>query len=77
LFRFQVMPAAAAVTMRLLNQQGSAMAALPAPVKLADGSYEAELGLSSLAPATYLIEINADAGGTTVRRLVAIRVTGS
>jgi VWFA-related protein len=77
LFRFQVLPPAAAVTMRLLNQQGSAMAALPAPVKLADGSYEAELGLSSLAPATYLIEIAADAAGTKTRRLIAIRVTGS
>ncbi|HUL73971.1 MAG TPA: VWA domain-containing protein [Vicinamibacterales bacterium] len=63
------------VTMRLLNQRGDPMAALPAPTAAA-GGYEADIGLAPLAAGDYIIEIAAKVGDDTVRRLLAIRVTG-
>ena len=79
LLRFQAYgPAGSAPTiaMRLLNQLGQSMAALPAPVRTADGGYEAEIGLGGLPPGQYLIEITAEAAGGTAKQLVAMRVTG-
>jgi hypothetical protein len=64
------------VSMRLLNQQGNAMADLPAPTSLGDGRYESELGLGSLPAGNYLIEITATAGADKVRTLLAIHVSG-
>jgi hypothetical protein len=78
LLRFQAHGAAGAapaITMRLLNNRGESMADLPAPTQRTDGTFEAELGLGSLAPADYVIEINARAGDDNAQSLVAVRVT--
>jgi VWFA-related protein len=64
------------VTMRLLNQAGNQIAALPAPVKTAANEMESELGLGSFPPGDYIVEIAAAIGGETAKRLLAIRVTG-
>jgi VWFA-related protein len=63
------------VTARLLNQHGDPMAALPAPTATPAG-YEMDLGLAPLVAGDYLIEIAAKVGDDTVRRLIAIRITG-
>jgi len=68
-----------AVNLRLLNQNGEQLAALPAPTKRtgeAGGFFEAEMGLGSFPPGEYLIEIGAEQGGEQARRLVAVRITG-
>jgi hypothetical protein len=64
--------------MRLLNQVGQQLAALPAPVARPDGDglFESELGLGSFPPGEYLVEIAAEQGGESVKKLVAVRVTG-
>jgi VWFA-related protein len=64
------------ITMRLLNQNGDALAALPAPVANPRGDMEGELGLSSFPPGDYLVEIVAETAGETAKRLVGLRVTG-
>jgi VWFA-related protein len=79
LLRFRVAaPAGAApvVAMRLLSQQGTAMAALPAPSVTGPGAYETEVGLGPLPKGSYLIEITAELGGEKIRRLLGIKVTG-
>jgi VWFA-related protein len=79
LLRFQVYGPAGTtppVTMRFLNQLGQSMAALPAPTRAADGTFEADVSLGSLAPGDYIIEIASAAETGTAKRLVAIRVTG-
>jgi hypothetical protein len=79
LLRFQAYgPAGSAptVTMRLLNQLGQSMAALPAPARTADGGYESEIGLGALPPGEYLIEIAVEAGSGKAKALVAVRITG-
>jgi VWFA-related protein len=65
-----------AVTARLLNQIGEPMADLPAPAAQADANFEMDMGLGTLAPAPYIIEITVDAGGTKKKILLAIRITG-
>jgi hypothetical protein len=64
------------VTMRLLNQGGSAIAALPAPASGTGGVLESELGLGAFPPGDYLVEIVAELNGETTKRLVGLRVTG-
>lgn len=64
------------VTLRLLNQQGSSIAALPPPAANPAGDLESELGLGAFPPGDYLVEIVAEAAGETVKRLVGLRVTG-
>jgi VWFA-related protein len=64
------------VTMRLLNQIGQPMTDLAPPTPVGDNGYEVEIGLGSLAPGSYVIEIDADAGGGQTQSLVAIKVTG-
>ena len=79
LIRFQAYgPAGAkvAVTARLLNQIGEPMADLPAPTALSDANFEMEMGLGTLAPAQYLIEITAAAGESKKKILLAINITG-
>jgi VWFA-related protein len=65
-----------AVTARLLNQIGEPMADLAPPAALPDANFEMEMGLGTLAPAQYVIEITADAGGTQKKILLPIRITG-
>ncbi len=65
--------------LRLLNQNGDQLAALPPPSPGsggAEGQFESELGLGSFPPGEYLIEIAAEQGGESVKTLVALRVTG-
>lgn len=64
------------VTVRLLNQLGGAITTLPPPVASASGELESELGFGSFPPGDYLIEIVAEIGGESVKRLVGVRVTG-
>jgi VWFA-related protein len=61
------------VTMRLLNNQGDAMATLAKPA-VANGHYESEIGLGALPPGDYLVEIAAAAGSETTRHLMGIRI---
>jgi VWFA-related protein len=61
------------ITMRLLNQQGDAMATLQEPA-LRGGRYESEIGLGALPPGDYLIEIAASAGSESTRHLMGIRI---
>ena len=64
------------VTMRWLNQAGVQIATLPAPTSLSANQFESELGLGSFPPGDYLVEIDAQSGDQTTKRLLAIRVTG-
>jgi len=63
------------LSIRLLNQLGDQIAALPPP-RPADeeGLFEAQLAFGSFPPGEYLIEIAASAGEDVTRQLVAIRV---
>jgi len=65
-----------AVTIRLLNQAGTQLAALPPPVKVRDNLFESEVTLGAFPPGVYLMEIGATSGEQVVKRLVGIRVTG-
>jgi VWFA-related protein len=65
-----------AVTMRLLNTSGASIATLPPPASTGAHAYESTLPLGSFPPGDYLIEIAANAGGSTASKLLAIRVTG-
>lgn len=65
------------IEMRLLNQLGDQLAALPPPRPTgSDGQYEAELALGSFPPGEYLIEIAATQADETVKQLVALRIGG-
>ena len=65
------------IVMRLLNRNGEQMAALPPPAPGATPStFQAEFGLGPLPPGDYLIEIAATSGTDSIRKLLAIRVTG-
>jgi VWFA-related protein len=64
------------IAMNLLNSNGKSMAALPAPTRLPDGTFESELGLGPLAPGQYLVQITAEAASDKTQTLLAIRVTG-
>jgi hypothetical protein len=68
------------LTMRLLNQNGDQLAALPAPRAAAapapQGLFESELALGSFPPGEYLVEIAAEQDGESTKSLVALRVTG-
>jgi hypothetical protein len=62
-----------AITGRLLNRGGTAMADLPFKAA-ADGFFETELPLSSLAAGEYLIEINAQTESGKAQETIAFRV---
>jgi hypothetical protein len=64
------------VTLRLLNQEGQPMVDLPPPVSKGGGIFETEIGLGSLAAASYVFEIDAASGETKAQALIAVRVTG-
>jgi hypothetical protein len=79
LMRFQAFGPAGAtpvVAMRLLNQNGDQLATLQDPTAKGDGTYEEEIGLGSLAPGQYLIETTCKIGADTLKKLMAIKVTG-
>lgn len=63
------------VKLRLLNQLGDELAALPPPRALDDtGRYEAEIAFGSFPPGEYLVEIAATQGEATATQLVALRI---
>jgi hypothetical protein len=62
--------------MKVLNQQGTSIATMPAPARTTGQTFESEFSLSAFPPGDYLIEIAAEANGETIKKLVAIRVTG-
>jgi VWFA-related protein len=64
------------VTLKLLNQDGQPMVDLPPPVSKGNGAFEVEVGLGSLAAASYVFEIDAASGETKAQALIAVRVTG-
>ena len=66
----------ATVAMRLLNQLGQSMTTLPTPAHLDSGAFESEIGLGSLQPSDYLIEITASSADKSAKVLVPIRITG-
>ena len=70
---------APSLTMRLLNQNGDQLAAVPPPAprgNASPGLFESELALGSFPPGEYLVEIAAEQAGERVKQLVALRVTG-
>ena len=64
------------VSLKLLNQGGTSIASLPAPVRTPAGFVESELSLSAFPPGDYLVEIAAESNGDITRVLLPIRVTG-
>ena len=65
------------VTLRLLNKEGGQIAPFPDPTPVPSTStYESELVLSPLPPGDYLFEITATAGDDTIKKLVALKITG-
>ena len=64
------------IAMRLLNNRGDSMAALPPPATREGSTFEAEFSLGALPPGDYLIEIAATSGSDTSRMLLAVRITG-
>jgi VWFA-related protein len=65
------------IALRLLNRNGDSLAALPPPAQgAAPNIFQTELVLAPLPPGDFLIEIAATSGTDTVRKLLAIRVTG-
>jgi hypothetical protein len=64
------------VTMKVLNQQGGTMAAMPPPTSTGDHKFESEFSLSAFPPGDYLIEIAGTSNGETIKRLFAMRVIG-
>ncbi len=64
------------VALRLLNRMGDGMADLPAPAAVRQNGFESEIGLGGLPPGDYLIEIAATSNADTIKKLLAIRITG-
>ena len=64
------------VALRLLNRMGDGMADLPAPAAVRQNGFESEIGLGGLPPGDYLIEIAATSNTDTIKKLLAIRITG-
>jgi VWFA-related protein len=65
-----------ALTMKVLNNQGTSMASMPPPTLTKDQTFETEFSLGGFPPGEYVIEIIADVNGTTSRKLLAIRISG-
>ncbi|HET9269821.1 MAG TPA: VWA domain-containing protein [Vicinamibacterales bacterium] len=65
-----------AIALRLLNRMGEGMADLPAPAAVRQNGFESEIGLGGLPPGDYIIEIAATSNADTVKKLLAIRITG-
>jgi hypothetical protein len=66
---------APALSVHLLNRAGQTMSEVPAAAG-APGVQQIELGLASLAPGEYVLEIQAAGGGADAKQLVGFRVTG-
>ena len=64
------------LTMKVLNKEGTSMASMPPPTATNDQTFESEFSLGGFPPGEYVIEIVADANGTTAKKLLAIRISG-
>jgi VWFA-related protein len=63
-----------AVTARLLNRGGTAMADIPVSTQAAGATHQIDLPLANIAPAEYLIEVTAKGEGGEERQFVAFRL---
>lgn len=63
------------IALRLLNKMGEPLLTLPAPATSAAYTFETEIGLASLPPGDYLLEIAAVTAADRSVRLFGIRVT--
>jgi hypothetical protein len=78
LIRFDIYAAGTeqpSVTAVLLNRAGQKMADVPVAAAAAGGTHQIDLGLSSVPPGEYLVEINAKGTAGEAKELVALRVT--
>ena len=64
------------LTVRLLNRVGEALATLAEPGRVSDTTFDIEVGLGSLPPGDYLIEISAASATEAAKTLLGIKVTG-
>ena len=62
------------VSAALLNRSGQKMADLPVTAASRGGTHQIDLGLASIPPAEYLVEITATGGGESAKEYVALRV---
>jgi hypothetical protein len=62
------------VSAALLNQSGQKMADLPVAAATAGGTHQIDLGLASVPPAEYLVEITVAGAGGDAKEYVALRV---
>jgi hypothetical protein len=79
LFRFDAYGPGGAlptVTARLLNQNGDQLAVLPPPTHTTGNTFEIDLFVGPFPPGSYVVEIAAAVPDSTVKRVVAFRVTG-
>jgi len=77
LIRFDVYTAGTdmpAVTAVLMNRAGQKMADVPVTAAPAGGTHQIDLGLASIPPADYLVEITVKSGSGDVKELVPLRV---
>ena len=63
------------VTAQLLNRTGQKIADVPVSAAAAGGTHQIDLGLNTIPPAEYLVEITAKTPGGEVKELIALRVT--
>jgi hypothetical protein len=62
------------VTAALLNSNGDRMTAVPVSAAAAGATHQIDLGLASLAPGEYVVEVTVKGVGGQVRELVPLRV---
>jgi VWFA-related protein len=63
-----------AVTAKLLNRAGQPMADVPVSNQSSGSTHQIDLPLASIAPAEYLVEINATGEGGDAKQLIAFRL---
>ncbi len=61
-------------TATLLNRSGQKMADVPVAAATAGGTHQIDLGLASIAPGEYVVEITIKSGSGEAKELVAMRV---
>jgi hypothetical protein len=62
------------VTAKLLNRAGQPMADVPVSNQSSGSTHQIDLPLASIAPAEYLVEINATGEGGDAKQLIAFRL---
>jgi hypothetical protein len=62
------------VSAKLLNRAGQAMVDVPVSTQATGSTHQIDLPLASMAPAEYLVEINAKGEAGNARQLIAFRL---